>query len=95
MVEEQKLDGVVKLPSGVFSRTPGQPQILPFTKTNSGGTDSVWFYDVAADGFRWMTSAQSRDNFNDLPDVLARWELRSSSELERGRTEKSFCVPKR
>lgn len=52
LVEEQKLDGVVKLPSGVFRPYAGvSTAILLFTKTNSGGTDNVWFYDVQADGW--------------------------------------------
>jgi type I restriction enzyme M protein len=50
-VEEQKLDAVVKLPGGVFKPYAGvSTAILLFTKTNSGGTDQVWFYEVAADG---------------------------------------------
>ena len=52
LVEDQKLDGIVKLPSGVFRPYAGvSTAILLFTKTNSGGTDDVWFYDVQADGF--------------------------------------------
>ncbi|MFF0254866.1 N-6 DNA methylase [Micromonospora zamorensis] len=52
LVEDQKLDGIVKLPSGVFKPYAGvSTAILLFTKTNSGGTDNVWFYEVAADGF--------------------------------------------
>jgi type I restriction enzyme M protein len=52
LVEEQKLDGVISLPGGVFKPYAGvSTAILLFTKTNSGGTDSVWFYDVAADGW--------------------------------------------
>jgi type I restriction enzyme M protein len=51
LVEDQKLDAVVKLPSGVFRPYAGvSTAILLFTKTNSGGTDQVWFYDVQADG---------------------------------------------
>jgi type I restriction enzyme M protein len=51
LVEDQKLDAVVKLPSGVFKPYAGvSTAILAFTKTNSGGTDYVWFYDVEADG---------------------------------------------
>ncbi|GAB3709664.1 HsdM family class I SAM-dependent methyltransferase [Nocardiopsis oceani] len=51
LVEDQKLDAVVKLPSGVFKPYAGvSTAILFFTKTNSGGTDNVWYYDVAADG---------------------------------------------
>ena len=52
LVEDQKLDAVVKLPGGVFKPYAGvSTAILVFTKTNSGGTDSVWFYDVEADGW--------------------------------------------
>lgn len=52
LVEEQRLDGIVKLPSGVFRPYAGvSTAILLFTKTNSGGTDAVWFYDLKADGY--------------------------------------------
>ena len=52
LVEDQKLDAVVSLPSGVFKPYAGvSTAILVFTKTNSGGTDFVWFYDVEADGW--------------------------------------------
>jgi type I restriction enzyme M protein len=52
LVEEQKLDAVISLPGGVFKPYAGvSTAILLFTKTNSGGTDHVWFYDVAADGW--------------------------------------------
>jgi type I restriction enzyme M protein len=52
LVEEQKLDGVISLPGGVFRPYAGvSTAILLFTKTNSGGTDKVWFYDMEADGW--------------------------------------------
>ena len=52
LVEEQKLDGIVSLPAGVFKPYAGvSTAILLFTKTNSGGTDLVWFYDLQADGY--------------------------------------------
>jgi type I restriction enzyme M protein len=52
LVEEQKLDAVISLPGGVFKPYAGvSTAILLFTKTNSGGTDHVLFYDVAADGW--------------------------------------------
>jgi type I restriction enzyme M protein len=52
LVEEQKLDGVISLPAGVFKPYAGvSTAILLFTKTNSGGTDHVWFYDMKADGW--------------------------------------------
>ncbi len=52
LVEDQRLDGIVSLPSGVFKPYAGvSTAILLFTKTNSGGTDHVWYYDVQADGY--------------------------------------------
>jgi type I restriction enzyme M protein len=52
IVEEQKLDAVISLPSGCFKPYAGvSTAILLFTKTNSGGTDSVWFYNMQADGW--------------------------------------------
>ncbi|AZO65125.1 class I SAM-dependent DNA methyltransferase [Mesorhizobium sp. M6A.T.Cr.TU.016.01.1.1] len=52
LVDDHRLDGIVKLPSGVFRPYAGvSTAIMLFTKTNSGGTDHVWFYDCQADGF--------------------------------------------
>lgn len=93
LIEDQKLDGVVKLPSGVFRPYAGvSTAILLFTKTNSGGTDDVWFYDVQADGFS-LDDKRSPVEANDLPDALARWGQRTT-ERKRARTDQSFCVPK-
>ncbi len=93
LVEEQKLDAVVKLPSGVFRPYAGvSTAILFFTKTNSGGTDDVWFYDVRADGFS-LDDKRNPVEANDLPDVLARWQNRAG-EKDRVRTDQSFLVPK-
>ncbi|MGO4242735.1 class I SAM-dependent DNA methyltransferase, partial [Janibacter sp. RAF20_2_2] len=93
IVEEQKLDAVVKLPSGVFKPYAGvSTAILFVTKTDSGGTEDVWFYDVQADGFS-LDDKRNPIEANDLPDVLARWRDRDA-ERERARTEQSFTVPK-
>ena len=111
LVEDQKLDGIVSLPSGVFKPYAGvSTAVLLFTKTNSGGTDHVWFYDLAADGYSLddkRTALLPADKLgpdaeltdeeharNNLPDALARWSERDGTELERDRTDKSFCVPK-
>jgi type I restriction enzyme M protein len=94
LVEDQKLDAVVKLPSGVFRPYAGvSTAILFFTKTNSGGTDEVWFYDVTADGFS-LDDKRNPVDADDLPDVRERWALRTTTERERARTERSFAVPK-
>ena len=111
LVEEQKLDAVVKLPSGVFRPYAGvSTAILLFTKTDSGGTENVWFYDVQADGWSLddkrsplldesklgcLAALEAEEHAkNNLPDVLARWAERGGGELDRARTEQSFCVPK-
>ena len=101
LVEDQKLDAVVSLPSGVFKPYAGvSTAILFFTKTNSGGTDDVWFYDVQADGFS-LDDKRAPVKANDLSEVLKRWtalrgddEQAAKAERERARTEQSFCVPK-
>jgi type I restriction enzyme M protein len=94
LVEDQKLDAVVKLPSGVFRPYAGvSTAILFFTKTNSGGTDDVWFYDVHADGFS-LDDKRNPIGANDLPDALTRWVYRRTSERNRARTDQSFTVPK-
>ncbi|WP_417374391.1 HsdM family class I SAM-dependent methyltransferase, partial [Glutamicibacter protophormiae] len=93
LVEDQKLDAVIKLPSGVFRPYAGvSTAILFFTKTNSGGTDDVWFYDVRADGFS-LDDKRIPVEANDLPDALARWQKRAN-EAQRSRAEKSFLVHK-
>ena len=125
LVENQKLDAVIKLPSGVFKPYSGvSTAVLCFTKTDSGGTDEVWFYDMLADGRSLddKRTALLPDNFlgpaphevvteetlfqdptpveltteqlekNNLPDLVARFRKRNSSERERKRTEQSFTV---
>jgi type I restriction enzyme M protein len=71
LVEEQKLDAVVSLPSGAFRPYAGvSTAILLFTKTNSGGTDQVWFYDVQADGWSLddkRTPLLSEDKLGPVP----------------------------
>ena len=71
LVEDQKLDAVVSLPGGVFKPYAGvSTAILLFTKTNSGGTDSVWFYDVDADGWSLddkRTPLLSEDKLGPVP----------------------------
>ncbi|TVR02161.1 MAG: SAM-dependent DNA methyltransferase [Desulfovibrionales bacterium] len=94
LVEDQKLDGIISMPSGVFKPYAGvSTAILLFTKTNSGGTDQVWFYDMQADGFSLDDKRTPQPDKSDLPDILARWKNRET-ETERKRTDKSFFVPK-
>lgn len=93
LVEEHLLQAVVKLPPGVFKPYSGvSTAILIFTKTNSGGTDHVWFYDVRSDGLSLDDNRSAVDS-NDLPDVLERWRA-LGAEANRKRTDQSFMVPK-
>ena len=92
LVEDHKLDAVIKLPCGTFKPYTGvSTAILLFTKTSSGGTDHVWFYDVRADGMT-LDDKRTPIEANDLPDVLARWRARDA-EASRARTDQSFLVP--
>ncbi len=94
LVEEQKLDAVVSMPSGVFKPYAGvSTAILLFTKTNSGGTDDVWFYDMQADGYSLDDKRTPQPDNSDLTDILARWRNRVA-ERQRARTDQSFLVPK-
>jgi type I restriction enzyme M protein len=94
LVEDQKLDAVVKLPSGVFRPYAGvSTAIVFFTKTDDGGTDDVWFYDVRADGFS-LDDKRNPVQADDLPDTLMRWTARGTTERDRARTDQSFIVPK-
>ncbi|MGY0559479.1 type I restriction-modification system subunit M [Luteimonas sp. A277] len=98
LVEDQKLDGIVSMPSGVFRPYAGvSTAILLFTRTDSGGTDNVWFYDMQADGYSLDDKRNpldaSKHERNNLPDILARWRNRDA-EADRARTEQSFLVPK-
>jgi type I restriction enzyme M protein len=98
LVEDQRLDGIVSMPSGVFRPYAGvSTAILLFTKTDSGGTDNVWFYDMQADGYslddKRNPLAPDKHDSNNLPDILNRWHHRKA-EAKRERTEQSFLVPK-
>ena len=94
LIEDQKLDAIISMPSGVFKPYAGvSTAILLFTKTNSGGTDHVWFYDMQADGFSLDDKRTPQPEKSDLADILTRWQNRDA-ERDRGRTDQSFLVPK-
>ena len=98
LVEDQKLDGIISMPSGVFRPYAGvSTAILLFTKTDSGGTNAVWFYDMQADGFslddKRSALARGKHENDNLADILRRWQHRGA-EAKRARTEQSFLVPK-
>lgn len=93
LVEGNRLEAVISMPSGVFKPYAGvSTAVLIFTKTGHGGTDKVWFYDMTADGFS-LDDKRSPVQGNDIPDIIARFR-NLEAEKDRRRTEKSFFVPK-
>jgi len=93
IVDVNRLEAVISMPSGVFKPYAGvSTGILIFTKTGHGGTDNVWFYDMTADGFS-LDDKRSPVAENDIPDIIARFHNREA-EADHARTEKSFFVPK-
>ena len=104
IVEENRLEAVISMPSGVFKPYAGvSTGILIFTKTGHGGTDKVWFYDMQADGFS-LDDKRTAVTENDIPDIIARFHSIKSvgdgaldvqfDEANNPRTAKSFMVPK-
>ncbi|MBF0231802.1 MAG: SAM-dependent DNA methyltransferase [Desulfamplus sp.] len=91
LVEENQLEAVVSLPSGVFKPYAGvSTAVLVFTK--GGETKDVWYYDVQADG---MSLDDKRDLIedNDLPDLLAKWKKRNPKK-DNDKSSKAFFVGK-
>ncbi|MBR4886940.1 MAG: SAM-dependent DNA methyltransferase [Muribaculaceae bacterium] len=92
IVDNHRLQAVISMPSGVFKPYAGvSTAILIFTKTNAGGTDKVWFYDMKADGFS-LDDKRSQIADNDIPDIIARFHNLEAEE-SRTRKEQSFLVP--
>ncbi len=93
LVDGNRLEAVISMPSGVFKPYAGvSTGILVFTKTDHGGTDKVWFYDMTADGFS-LDDKRTPVAENDIPDIIARFHDLQKEE-GRQRSEKSFFVPK-
>jgi len=104
LIENNRLEAVVSMPSGVFKPYAGvSTGILIFTKTGYGGTDKVWFYDMQADGYS-LDDKRTPVAENDIPDIVARFRSLQPvgdgaldvpyNEAENPRTAKSFFVPK-
>jgi len=92
IIEKNKLDAVISMPSGVFKPYAGvSTAVLLFTKTGTGGTDKVWFYDMEADGYS-LNDNRTKIKEDDIPDILDRYH-NLGDESDRARTDKSFLVP--
>ena len=91
IVDNNKLEAVISMPSGVFKPYAGvSTAILIFTKTGAGGTDKVWFYDMKADGYS-LDDKRQEVTENDIPDIIERFS-HLDNEVDRKRTEQSFFV---
>ena len=92
LVENQRLQAVISMPSGVFQPYSGvSTAILIFTKTNTpNSTDKVWFYEMRADGYT-LDQKRTECTENDIPDLIARWN-NLAGEVSRTRKEQSFLV---
>ena len=92
LIDKHRLEAVISMPSGVFQPYSGvSTAILIFTKTNAGGTDKVWFYDMKADGYS-LDQKRNEVAESDIPDIVARFH-NLAAEDERTRKEQSFLVP--
>ena len=92
IVENHKLEAIISMSSGVFKPYAGvSTAIMIFTKTGTGGTDKVWFYDMKADGYS-LDDKRNPIEANDINDIVERFS-NLDKELDRKRTEQSFFVP--
>ena len=91
IVDNNKLEAIISMPSGVFKPYAGvSTAILIFTKTGAGGTDKVWFYDMKADGYS-LDDKRQEIEANDISDIINRFN-NLEAETSRKRTEQSFFV---
>jgi len=93
IVENNRLEAIISMPSGVFKPYAGvSTAVIVFTKTGAGGTDKVWFYDMQSDGYS-LDDKRAALTDSDIPDIVARFHAQEQEE-SRERTEQSFLVPK-
>ncbi len=92
LVDKHRLQAVISMPGGVFKPYAGvSTGVLIFTKTGSGGTDNVWFYDMKGDGFTLDDKRQPDEKNNDIPDILAKWN--NGAPIGASREGANFFVP--
>ena len=94
LVEENALEGVISMPSGVFKPYAGvSTAILMFTK--GGETNKVWFYDMQSDGFSLDDKRNKLDDDGDIPDIIEKWKaIKEDSAIEPTKEDKWFWVEK-
>lgn len=101
LIERCDLKAVITLPSGVFKPYAGvSTAILLFTKVwnpkekfSQPATESVWFYEMVADGYSLDDKRNKQDGYGDLQDIIAKYHARNTA-TDTDRTQKCFCVPR-
>ncbi len=89
LIEGNRLEAVISMPSGVFKPYAGvSTAVLIFTRTGHGGTDKVWFYDMQADGFS-LDDKRTPVKENDIPDIVARFRSLKSLPLVENNGQKT------
>jgi type I restriction enzyme M protein len=92
IIANNKLEAIISMPSGVFKPYAGvSTAVMFFTKTGTGGTDNVWFYDMTSDGYS-LDDKRAEVKDNDIDDIIKRFH-NLKAEAKRKRTDKSFFVP--
>lgn len=86
IIEENRLDGVVSMPSGVFKPYAGVSTAILFL-TRGGRTERIWFYDMAHDGFS-LDDKRTPVAENDIPDVVNCWKKRNDGEFVENREKR-------
>ena len=92
LIENNRLQAVISMPSGVFKPYAGVSTAILFFTKDPGGTKDVWFYNMEADGYS-LDDKRSEVKENDIPDIITRYH-NLDKEVDRKRTEKSFFVSK-
>jgi len=91
LLEENQLEGIVSMPSGIFKPYAGvSTAVLIFVK--GGTTRKVWFYDMEADGYSLDDKRTPLDRKGDIPDIIERFGKRRE-ENPTDRRGKCFYVP--
>lgn len=94
LVEENALEGVISMPSGVFKPYAGvSTAILMFTK--GGETNKVWFYDMQSDGFSLDDKRNKLDNDGDIPEIIEKWRvIKEDNTIDPTKQDKWFWIEK-
>jgi type I restriction enzyme M protein len=86
LIEENRLEAVVSMPSGVFKPYAGvSTAVLIFTK--GGETDRIWFYDMEHDGYS-LDDKRQKVAENDIPDILLCWQNRHDFDFTQKREQR-------